>query len=97
MILPMMGFLFALAVVGVGWFVASSAIARFRFLRPFALVPLGAALLAFGLSWSMAISLEAAFSEAAGGAGFFVGYVVGGLVGASLGWTVAQRVRHRAG
>jgi hypothetical protein len=82
MILPMMGFIFALTAAGAAWVVASSAIRRFRSLRPFALVPLGAALLAFSACWALAISLEAAFGEPAGGTGFFAGYAVGGLAGA---------------
>ena len=97
MILPMMGFLFTLFVGGVFGGVALAFVPAWRWLVPFALVPVLAAVGAFVSCWGSAIGLERLFSSVqAGGTGFIAGYPLGGLFGAALGFWLALRfVRRR--
>ena len=74
MLLPMMGFLFTLFVVGVSCAMILAVVTAWRWLVPFTLVPVLAAVGA-GLScWGLAERV-----------GFLVSYVLGGLFGVGLG------------
>ena len=95
MILPMMGFLFALVAFAVLFAAVCFATPRLRPLAPFGLFPFAAAVVAFISCWGLAVGLEQHFGENAGGVGFFGGYVFGGLTGGVLGYVAALRVRAR--
>ncbi len=96
MILPMMGFLLALIVMGIVAGLALLAIPQWRSFAGFALVPLLAGITSLCASWALGVGLEAAFnSDGAGGIGFFGGYALGGLLGAALGWAAAVRIKWR--
>lgn len=92
MIMPMMGFLFALFVAGAGLGGVLALVPAWRRWAPLALVPTLASIGSCAAAWSGAIGLEALMrSSSAGGAGFFGGYVLGALLGAAAGWWIARR------
>ena len=97
MILPMMGFLFALGAISVTWFVGCLVVRRLRTFAAFALVPASAAILSFIVCWGSAVLLETFLGETVAGAAFFGGYALGGLLGALGGYLSAQRIRWRGG
>ncbi len=98
MILPMMGLLFSLFVIGIIGGVISLLLPPCRRFAPLVfLVPIFTSVAAFCCSCGLAIGLEKIFqSTAAGGIGFFGGYSLGGLVGGGLGLVLALR-RIRSG
>ena len=98
MLLPMMGILFLLIIVGV---FAGVVCLLFRRLRSWALFvalpPVLAGAFSFALCWGLSLSIDRLFhSNRWAGVGFFGGYVVGGLLGGGIGLLLALKVRSRA-
>ena len=100
MLLPMMGLLFTLFIIGVWNAVvlgALSFINPLRFFRYiiayFSLIPIFSSFTSFCLSWSFGIGLETMFSSDIGGVGFYFGYLSGLFIGACLGFYVGYRLR----
>jgi hypothetical protein len=92
MILPMMGLLFAIFAVGLLGAVVLLFVRPWRWLVPFALIPVLASVSSLLICWGLAFSLEHLFaSQKAGGIGFFGGYVCGGLLGAGAGAFLARK------
>jgi hypothetical protein len=93
MILPMMGALFVLFVIGLFGGVILYVSKPFRRCAPFALVPAIAAIGALILSWTLALGLERALNSVAGGYGFYGGYLLGSIFGAWLGYRFALSIQ----
>lgn len=95
MLLPMMGFLFALVAAGL----CAVLLIPFRSTRPWALLAalslILAGVCAFTLSWGLAFLLDGLHSQQWAGAGFFVGYCGGGVLGAFAGAFIAVKLRQR--
>ena len=95
MVLPMMGLLFALIVVGgLGSLVAIGDPKHAALALYIGFVCLFAGVGALCFSWGLALFGEALHSETLSGLGFFGGYALGGLGGAALGFSKAYK-RHR--
>ena len=78
MFLPMMGLLFTIFVGGVSCAMILAVVAAWRWLVPFTLIPILAAVGAFVSCWSLVESI-----------GFLTSYVLGGLLGTSIGTGLA--------
>ncbi|HEX8493696.1 MAG TPA: hypothetical protein VF658_12690 [Pyrinomonadaceae bacterium] len=91
----MMGFLFALIVVGSLGSLVAIGDPKHATLAPYiGFVCLFAGLGALCLSWGLVLVSEALHSETLSGLGFFGGYAVGGLGGGV--WGFSKAYRHRA-
>jgi hypothetical protein len=95
MLFPLMGLLFMLFLGGLATGLLCLLIPRLRPWAPFVAFPsVLAALLAFCLSWGLALGLEKLLhSEPLAGIGFFGGLLLGGVGGALFGLLLAVQLR----
>jgi hypothetical protein len=95
MLFPLMGLLFTLFLGGVAAGLLCLLIPRLRQWAPFVAFPsVLAALLAFCLSWGLALGLEKSLhSEPLAAIGFFGGFLLGGVGGVHVGLLFAVRLR----
>ncbi len=98
MLLPMMGLLFLIVIVGVCTGIVFILSRRLRPWAPFVAFPLiFAGTLSFGFCWGLSLLAERLLnSEVWAGVGFFGGYIGGGLLGCGLGVLLALRIRRSA-
>lgn len=97
MLLPMMGFLFSLVVVGLLLGFVLFLIPRARRLALIVMLPLVlSGVFALLLSWGLSIGVESYLhSEYLAGIGFFTGYFGGGVLGLGIGLIVATWAGNR--
>ncbi len=92
----MLRFSVALLILAAAWVGTCRAVPRLRHATSFALVPLGAAVLAVAVGWGTGALLERQFGEKSAMLGLFAGYVSGILLGAVGGYIAAVRLRRHA-